>query len=353
MRYVDVRLGSASNLEHSRSQRAAFTLVELLVVIAIIGVLVALLLPAVQAAREAARRSQCANHLKQFGLAAHNFEGTYKRLPHGSETASLYGPSPHAYLLPMMEQNNVYSQMDQTFAHGASAQAGAVLHEAASTARPKIFHCPSDPNTFKSRVYGFTNYHTNYGSWVRLQNRWDGVFGTNYTPFGSVPPVSATKFGDITDGTSNTLMFAEVCNGIADGTAATPGKRDPRRDCYDAGTQTQTTVAAARSAFLGLNHNTAPFLFLSASEHWNWRGYPWREGSIWRNGFNTLLGPNKPCWRPNGQWWELVTPSSSYHPAGVNVTLSDGSVRFVTESVDADIWTAAGTMGGGESSSLP
>jgi prepilin-type N-terminal cleavage/methylation domain-containing protein/prepilin-type processing-associated H-X9-DG protein len=330
------------------SLRRGFTLVELLVVIAIIGVLVALLLPAVQAAREAARRSQCSNHLKQLGLATHNFESYMKRLPHGSETAALWGPSPHAYLLPVMEQGNVFNQMDQSFAHGASSQVGStgnvLSHEAGSTARPKIFHCPSDMYTFKNLVYGFTNYHTNYGSWVRLQSRWDGVYGTNFTPYGSVPGVPATKFGDITDGTSNTLIYAEVCNGIG----ADPTKRDPRRDCYEAGGQTQTTAPAARAAFLALNYQTAATL-----GGWNWRGYPWREGSIWRNGFNTLLGPNKPCWRPNGEWWQLVTPASSYHPAGVNVCLADGSVRFVMESVDADIWTGAGTMGGGESTSLP
>jgi prepilin-type N-terminal cleavage/methylation domain-containing protein/prepilin-type processing-associated H-X9-DG protein len=329
-----------------------FTLVELLVVIAIIGVLVALLLPAVQSAREAARRTQCQNNIKQLGLALHNFESVTKRFPHGSENAAIWGPSAHAYLLPVLEQGNVFAQMTQTFAHGASAQSGTaqnvVLHEVASTVRPKVFQCPSEFNTFRGLVYGFTNYHTNWGSWVGLQNRWDGTFGTNFVPYGSVPPVEATRIGAITDGTSNTLAFAEVCNGVG----GDPTIRDPRRDCYSASRPTSTNPQVVRNQLLALDWRTVSTIPFGAAA-WNWRGYPWREGSIWRNGFNTLLPPNKPCYRPGTQWWELVTPASSYHPGGVNVCLCDGSVRFVSENIDADIWMAAGTISGGESVTLP
>ena len=324
------------------TQKRGFTLVELLVVIAIIGVLVALLLPAVQSAREAARRSQCQNNLKQLGLAMHNFESSYKRIPHGSENSALWGPSALAYLLPVIEQGNVFDQMSQTITHG-DVNSGIAQHEAASTIRPKVFQCPSEINTFKGRVYGYTNYHTNWGSWVRLGNTWDGPFRTNFIPYGSVPKMDAVRLGEITDGTSNTLAFGEVANGVG----GNPTQRDARRDCYDGGSKNQTTAVAARNAFLALNYQTAGTL------GWNWRGYPWREGSIWRNGFNTLLAPNKPCYRPNGQWWELVTPASSYHPGGVNVCLCDGSVRFVPETIDPTIWTGAGTIGGGESAGLP
>jgi prepilin-type N-terminal cleavage/methylation domain-containing protein/prepilin-type processing-associated H-X9-DG protein len=329
-------------------QHCGFTLVELLVVIAIIGVLVALLLPAVQSAREAARRTQCQNNIKQLGLALHNFESVMKRFPHGSENAALWGPSAHAYLLPVLEQGNVFAQMNQTFAHGSSAQSGTgsnvIIHEAASTARPKVFHCPAEFNTFPGMVYGFTNYHTNWGSWVVLQNRWDGTFGTNFVPYGTVPPVEATRIGAISDGTSNTLAFAEVCNGIG----RDPTMRDPRRDCYSATRPSSTNPQVVRSQLLAINWQTAGTL-----SGWNWRGYPWREGSIWRNGFNTLLPPNKPCYRPGTQWWELVTPASSYHPGGVNVCMCDGSVRFVADNIDADIWMWAGTIAGGETVSLP
>jgi prepilin-type N-terminal cleavage/methylation domain-containing protein/prepilin-type processing-associated H-X9-DG protein len=337
-----------------RRRRLGFTLVELLVVIAIIGVLVALLLPAVQSAREAARRTQCQNHLKQLGLALHNFESIKKHLPHGSETRTLWGPSAHAYLLPMVEQGNVFSQMDQKFAHGGSAQVGTgqniLNHESGSTVRPKFFHCPSDPNFYRGLVYGFTNYHTNWGSWVRVNNRWDGVFGTNFVPYGSVPPIEAVRLGQITDGTSNTLALAEVCNG----TGAKPTQRDPRRDCLLASRPATGDPRAARAQLVALDWRTVTDL-----GSWNWRGYPWREGSVWRNGFNTLLTPNKPCFRPSSTtagdeaWWELVSPASSYHAGGANACLVDGSIRFVSENIDADAWLGAGTISGGESASLP
>jgi prepilin-type N-terminal cleavage/methylation domain-containing protein/prepilin-type processing-associated H-X9-DG protein len=337
-----------------RRSTLGFTLVELLVVVAIIGVLVALLLPAVQSAREAARRTQCQNNLKQFGLALHNFESVTKRLPHGSESKSLWGPSPHAYLLAVLEQGNTFSLMNQLYAHGGSAQVGTAAdvlnHEAGSTVRPKFFQCPSEIYSYKGLVYGFTNYHTNYGSWVRVNDRWDGTFGTNFVPYGNVPPMEATRLGQITDGTTNTLAFAEVANG----TGAKPSLRDPRRDCFLAPRPSTGNPQAARTQLMALDWRTVTDLGT-----WNWRGYPWREGSVWRNGFNTLLPPNKPCYRPSSNtasdeaWWELISPASSYHAGGINACLVDGSVRFVADSVDPDAWLAAGTISGGESASLP
>jgi prepilin-type N-terminal cleavage/methylation domain-containing protein/prepilin-type processing-associated H-X9-DG protein len=343
----------------NRGNRGAFTLIELLVVIAIIGVLIALLLPAVQRVREAANRTQCANNLKQIGLALHNYESVMRQFPHGSEAEALWGPSVHTYLLPVIEQGNVYAQMTMTFAQGSSAQGGSssqvLIHEEASRARPKMFECPSETFRFpmNSFAYGATNYHTSWGSWVRINNAWDGVFGTNFPPYGSVPAMRACRIMDIIDGTSNTVAFAEVCHGIG----SNPVVREPRRDCYLAprpATVNPSNIATVRNQFLAVDWRTAGFL-----GGWNWRGYPWREGSIWRNGFNTLLPPNSPCYRPstvggrNEQWWELISPASSYHPNGVNACFCDGSVRFVSNGIDPNAWTAAGSRAGGEALPAP
>jgi prepilin-type N-terminal cleavage/methylation domain-containing protein/prepilin-type processing-associated H-X9-DG protein len=333
---------------HVPPNRRAFTLIELLVVVAIIAVLIGLLLPAVQKVREAAARTQCLNNLKQIGLAAHNYHDAFGRFPHGSEQAAIFGPSALTYLLPVIEQGNVSALMTQTYAHGSSAHAGTgspvADHEAGSTARPKVFRCPSDPQTFEGRAYGFTNYHTGWGRWVGVTSAWDGPFGTNFVPYGAVPAAPAARLVGIPDGASNTVLFAEVANGVG----ADPSARDPRRDCYDGGVIPRTDFAAARAYLQARDWRTAGTL-----SGWNWRGYPWREGSVWRNGFNTLLPPNSACWRPNnGQWWELVTPASSYHPGGVNAGLADGSVRFVRDGVSPDAWLAAGSVAGGETLQL-
>jgi prepilin-type processing-associated H-X9-DG protein len=165
----------------------------------------------------------------------------------------------------------------------------------------------------------------------------------NFDPVSWTKSARHVRFTDIRDGTSNTAGIAEVCNGPYD---AGPAK-DPRADCFEFGQLTIKDLAQARAALLARDWRAAEFAG-GWSPPWRYRGYPWREGSIWRGGYNHLLPPNSACWRPNGDWWQLVTPASSWHDGGVNVVFCDGSVRFISDSVNPAAWSAAGSRAGGE-----
>lgn len=331
----------ASYLLPNATSRRAFTLVELLVVIAIIGVLVALLLPAVQAAREAARRMSCSNNLKQLTLAIHNFESTNGTLPAGEYrqigvSAAYF--SPHAMASPFFEQGNFYSQLDLNLGPYDAVNYNAAIPQ------PKMLSCPSEPRPGKVEPLGFTNYHANAGGWVPINNAWDGTFGPVNDVAGA-KKIGPLPFAAITDGLSNTTCFAEVVNG-----AASSGAPKSRFDCYEFGAAPTGTATQRRDAFKAKDWKTATIPW---SGGWRYRGYPWTEGTHWRTWYNHIQTPNAVCWLTDGDFWKLVSPASSYHPAGVNASMCDGSVRFVSDSVNADAWLAAGTRDGGESLPLP
>jgi prepilin-type N-terminal cleavage/methylation domain-containing protein/prepilin-type processing-associated H-X9-DG protein len=321
--------------------RRGFTLVELLVVIAILAVLVGLLLPAVQKVRAASARLGCTNNLKQLGLALHHFHDTHGAFPIGSPNPSNFGGSPCMYLLDYLEQGNVAVLGDPN----EYVYSDRNLRMAAS--KPKVFLCPADPQQGQGTLLGWTNYHLNAGTWVDV-NGWDGLVGPRF-PAAGRPACSAVRVAEVSDGTSNTAAFAEVCNGPWD--EAPPAGQ--RTDCFEATGGTPTaSLAAARASLLGRDWRQAAFAG-GWSPPWRYRGYPWTEDNIWRTWYNHLLPPNSPCWRANGDWYRLVSPASSYHPGGLNVVLADGSVRFVAEGIDADVWAAAGSRAGGEALVLP
>src|SRR5687767_5815459 len=218
-----------------RSRQLGFTLVELLVVIAIIGILIALLLPAVQAAREAARRSQCANNLKQMGLAAHTYSDTYRFLPAREHWTLINGAacssqaSPQVLVLPYVEQGsladlwNLDYNVNSDVAIHASIPALTGANAAARLAQLSFYTCPSDPSSAFCPTTGGNAGRTNYYGSVGAYADARGAAATGGTAGGdgvfSMPAATATRpmrgtpFNDILDGTSLTALWGEIKRG--------------------------------------------------------------------------------------------------------------------------------------------
>jgi prepilin-type N-terminal cleavage/methylation domain-containing protein len=326
---------------------AGFTLVELLVVIAIIGVLVALLLPAVQAAREAARRSSCQNNMKQMGLALLNYESSKRTLPAGQ--LAKFDPanftpyfSVQTQLLPYYEAEN----LKKLFNFKDYVYSGQNI--AAGIAAPQLRICPSERAPGGLEEMGWTNYHANAGSWVHIAKEWDGVFGA-VVEESSITALPALPLSRIIDGTSNTAAMAEMVNGLSSEGPAAAGNGDPLADCFEFGGNPfpfgggTATMARIRDAFLNKSSASANVPW---GGDWRYRGNPWTEGTMWTTWYNHLLPPNATCWEVGGDFWKIVSPPSSYHTGVINVVMTDGSVQIVESGVDPDVWNNMGTRDG-------
>jgi len=331
---------------HPRRSRG-FTLVELLVVIAIIGILVALLLPAIQAAREAARRSQCVNNMKQLAIAFQNYHDTYKKLPRYNYTA--VGPggtcsywegfSAHTMILPYVEQQALWDSFQTAYL------ACTDLHEGwrngfTSVRREPVpaFRCASDPGMRFGADAGNNNYAMSIGPTLNVHgtSRCLGVFSRDFE----------TNFADITDGTSTTILLGELLVGDNDGGKYTPGDI-VRGIAWPAGVvnnfPTEASLVAygqACEAGIGNHHSTG--------------GREWINGSPGQTFFHTVVPPNwqyPTCQTCAGCGWfdsDGVHPSRSRHPGGANHALVDGSVRFISNDINLQTYQALGSKDNGE-----
>jgi prepilin-type N-terminal cleavage/methylation domain-containing protein/prepilin-type processing-associated H-X9-DG protein len=303
--------------------RRAFTLIELLVVIAIIAILIGLLLPAVQKVREAAARAKCQNNLKQIGLALQSHHSAYDRFPPAVNAA---GYNVHTLILPYIEQENLYKQFDLTLSPNHANNA-----TPKSTVVP-IYLCPSDGAAMPAGTPG-VNYRSNSG--VSIVNSYPSTANTAMPPpDGGFWQTNQYRFGDITDGSSNTAAFSEHVRGDFSNAAVSKDG-----DTFQPGTYPATPDEAyAQCQAIDINN-------LSFQGKSN-------AGDFWTNTdhtgtryYHAFPPGSRSCMYPPQR---ISTTANSRHTNAVNVMLFDGSVRTVTNSINLAAWRALGTRNLGE-----
>lgn len=320
-----------------------FTLVELLVVIAIIGILMALLLPAVQAARESARRLQCTSNLKQLGLAMQQYHDTMLHFPGVRDTYPMAFAA-HARLLPYCEQQPLFQMIDFTGMMGANSTYKGYNAKAAQVAIP-LFNCPSDmgyvpggAGVTPGVVFGGTNYVTCTGTGVGSS----GVMNGDYTAadgvfvLASATGLRPIRIADILDGLSVTAAFSESVYGNGAPALSPPPSPLPAR-------------ASTRLA-VDIGGNTLdPAACAAATTFTGQRGDRWINGGYLSTAYNHFLPPNSAsfdCLNTANNYG--LKGARSLHNTGVNLALCDGSVRFMSDGVDLLVWQRLATRAGGE-----
>jgi prepilin-type N-terminal cleavage/methylation domain-containing protein/prepilin-type processing-associated H-X9-DG protein len=321
----------------SRWLRRGFTLIELLVVVAIIGVLIALLLPAVQQAREAARRSQCVNNLKQIGLAIHAYADSYDVFPAGRSSiveAVVGGEnwSVHSFLLPWLEQGAAFDALNFHLRPDT-----AIENDTAQRLWVQTYLCPSDSHSLKN-LNGPTNYRACIGSSFEQGPENNGVF----------VQLNWIKPGGVTDGLSKTVFFSERIRGDGD-----DDRVSPQSDCFRIRNADDTLDKVYRACSnLKIGDQIGPALQSSAM------GRFWVTGHMYTTRYNHVLTPNRiTCGRMLASAPDVDTrvnnnggavTATSRHAGGVNALLGDGSVTFIGDSVALSTWRAYATRAEGD-----
>ncbi|MEA1950158.1 MAG: DUF1559 domain-containing protein [Planctomycetota bacterium] len=313
---IDVKLKACRH----NSKYRAFTLVELLVVIAIIGILIALLLPAVQAAREAARRLQCSNNIKQLALALHNYHSTHNVFPPGGITkissdvcpvvgnrTTDIGPPWSVMILPFLEDLARYETYDFSRSFACTSWVTGAGNFAVQFKPNAKLQCPSDPNSGPDVPN--TNYYACQGGgatpWCR-SGEYDRVWFNNGVFFNN----SKIKIGDITDGTSKVVLLGEtrycpglpICNPVVS---------------WDCGLRVY-----------GNAQYPWPSGLCATMEQINW------YTQVFTGSYRWPAGP-------------ATSTFSSNHPGGAQFAMADGSVQFITDTIDINVYRGLGARADG------
>jgi len=357
-------------------RRRGFTLIELLVVIAIIAILISLLLPAVQSAREAARRAQCTNNLKQIGLALHNYHSANDIFPMGvssspDDTPSWGGVwsgwSAQGTMMSYLEQTAMYSASNINFSPYSIRNDPTVFHSIVNT-----FLCPSDPNAGPRHT---NSYAASYGAtttplWIWAGDDWPACLQAHRPDQSSGLFTNTLCYGirNATDGTSNTIAYSEILTG-QQGQLYDIGDHAPNPTRYRGNfIMLPSGGEVAGSLLLNASSNKAAVLATIAKCRdafqnqsppavgiHDYRGWRWSMGLAGFAMFNTIQPPNDTfggCrFDSRLNVWSDQSYSigaSSAHPGGINTLMGDGSVRFIKSSINLDTWWALGTCAGGE-----